>query len=83
MNRPFPITAVDWIDSTSPTDAWIDMDDLKQMLDEHAAPVRSCGWKVHEDGTWIVLATDYEPTSETYGSVTAIPKVAVISLTDL
>ncbi len=69
----YPLVFVDWVDSAE------NIDNSDQNAYELPEPQRifQCGFLVHDDDDYIVVAGAMKPMLETYDYCIAIPRVAI------
>ena len=69
-----PIEHIIWQDSYSLEDVWHPTTSpIERRL------IRSIGFQIASNDEYIVLATTYDPTSETYGNAIAIHRPAILN----
>tara|TARA_R100001163_G_scaffold64391_1_gene58492 strand:+ start:1000 stop:1299 length:300 start_codon:yes stop_codon:yes gene_type:complete len=72
-NEGYPLVFVHWIDSCEPQDN-SDISAYELPSPQH---LMQCGFLVHEEEDYIVVAGALKPALETYDYVISIPRVAV------
>lgn len=75
-NKPsFPeVVQIVWRDSYGVEDEWHDI-----SYKPETRVLSTCGYKVAEDDEYIVIATTYDSTAETFGTAIAVLKVCILS----
>lgn len=69
-----PVVHVIWYDSYALEETWHPVGSpIERRL------IRSIGFQVEENDEYLVLATNYDPTCETYGTAIAIHKPCIVS----
>ena len=72
--QPVKIT---WLDITSQTDPWIDIDDAMEMK---PAIMISVGWIVKDNIDFVTLASTVDTEEELVGDVNCIPRSTIMSI---
>ena len=72
--KPVKIT---WLDITSQTDPWIDIDDAMEMK---PAIMISVGWIVKDNIDFVTLASTVDTEEELVGDVNCIPRSTIMSI---
>ncbi len=75
--KPVRIT---WLDITSQTDPWIDIDDAMEMK---PAIMISVGWIVKENIDFVTLASTVDTEEELVGDVNCIPRPTIMNIEPL
>ncbi len=75
--KPVKIT---WLDITSQTDPWIDMDEALEMK---PAIMVSVGWIVKDTLEFVTLASTLDTEEELVGDVNCIPRATIMSIDEL
>ena len=73
MTEKMPLLWVEWVDSWASSGPWTGKAGLEEGCDEPV--IRSVGWLIHEDDTWITIAS--HDGGHTLGGDRSIPKVAI------
>lgn len=68
---------VTWLDIVSHDGAWMDISEAKEYK---PAPIQTVGWIIKEEEEYIVIVSSKDG-EELVGSVNAIPRSAIISIT--
>jgi hypothetical protein len=76
---PDRLVLVEWEDSTQPTSAWVEVDDV----DDTPAVCRSVGWVLRKSARTLTLAANQADNPPQVSGVMQIPTSAIRRMVDL